>query len=328
MKRASLPVLFSLSLLTACGGGSDGNGNNNANPPPSAAVPITSSNGLLVAQSTYQSAASSGDVAGLAASNGLTGSAGGGLYKPEVNKPGIIDTLVQIAIPEIEQPCLVSGSLTISGNLEDPITPTLSAGDTIRADYNNCDDGIGEVIDGRIDFEVVSFSGDALTGLYDMTMTLLLDNFQVTTAEDVLLANGDGTATLNTLQAPYVEAAVTGQSMLTDSNTSTETLTNYSSAQTFDGTVLPSPFTLLASGSLDSSELSGSVTYSTPVMFEGFDTNYPNAGQMLIVGDASSARITAQANGVDVVIEIYSNTTGEGTPDETIMTTWVELAGL
>ncbi|MDJ0812941.1 MAG: hypothetical protein QNJ23_04380, partial [Woeseiaceae bacterium] len=118
MKRASLPVLFSLSLLTACGGGSDGNGNNNANPPPSAAVPITSSNGLLVAQSTYQSAASSGDVAGLAASNGLTGSAGGGLYKPEVNKPGIIDTLVQIAIPEIEQPCLVSGSLTISGNLE------------------------------------------------------------------------------------------------------------------------------------------------------------------------------------------------------------------
>ena len=70
------------------------------------------------------------------------------------------------------------------------------------------------------------------------------------------------------------------------------------------------------------------MTYSTPVTFEGFDANYPNAGQMLIVGDASSARITAQANGVDVIIEIYSNTTGEGTPDETIATTWTELAGL
>ena len=330
MKRASLPVLFSLSLLTACGGGSDGNGNgnNNGNPPPGAATSITAGNGLLVAQVTYQSASSSGDLAGLAASNGLTGNAGGGLYKPDVNRPGIIDSLVQIAIPEIEQPCLVSGTLTISGDLADPVTPTLTAGDTITADYDNCDDGIGEVIDGRIDFEVVAFTGDVLGGFYEMTMSMLLNNFQVTTAEDVLLGNGDGTATLNTLQAPYVEAAVSGQSMLTDSNTSTETLSNYSSAQTFDGTVLPSPFTLLTSGTLDSSELSGSVTYSTPVMFEGFDTNYPNAGQMLIVGDASSARITAQANGVDVVIEIYSNTTAEGEPDETIMTTWTELAGL
>ena len=114
----------------------------------------------------------------------------------------------------------------------------------------------------------------------------------------------------------------------TSANTSTATLTDYSSAQTFDGTVLPSPFTLLASGILDSSELSGSVTYSTTVMFEGFDANYPVVGELLIVGDASSAKIIAQANGIDVVVEIYSNTTGDGTPDVTINTTWTELAGL
>ena len=328
MKRASLPVLFSLSLLAACGGSNDDDGSNSGNPPLGAAAPITSGNGLLVAQVTYQSASSSGDVAGLAASNGLTGTSGGGLYKPAVNQPGIIDSLMQVAIPEIVSPCAVSGTVTISGNLEDPITPTLTAGDTIRADYDNCDDGIGEIIDGTIDFEVDAFSGDALGGLYDMTMTLLLDNFQVTTADDVLLANGDGTASLNTLQAPYVEAAVSGQSMLTASNTSTETLSNYSSAQTFDGTLSPAPYTLLTSGTLDSSQLNGSVTYSTPVMFEGFDANYPYVGEMLIVGEASSARLIAQENAIDVVIEIYSNSTGEGTPDETIMTTWAELAGL
>ena len=231
------------------------------------------------------------------------------------------------------QPAALVGSVVGSwgyaaGDLDDPITPTLTAGDTISADYDNCDDGIGEVIDGRIDFEVDAFSGDMLTGVYEMTMTLLFGNFQVTTAEDVVLANGDGTATLNTLAAPYVEAAVSGRSMLTDTNTSTATLSNYSSAQTFDGTVAPAPYTLLASGTLDSSQLSGSVTYSTPVMFEGLDANYPNAGQMLIVGDKSSARITAQENGVDVIIGIYSNTTGEGTPDATISTTWTELAGL
>ena len=327
MKRASIPAVISLALLTACGGGSDSNGNN-GNPPPGAAVPITSGNGLLVAQVTYQSASSSGELAGLAASNGLTGSAGGGLFKPDISKPGIVDSLMQVPIPETVLPCAVSGTLTISGDLADPITPTLSTGDTITADYDNCDDGIGEVIDGVIDFEVDAFSGDALSGIYDMTMTMLLGNFQVTTADDVVLANGDGTATLNTLQAPYVEAAVSGRSMLSSNNASTATLTNYSTAQTFDGTVLPSPYTMLTSGTLDSSELSGSVEYSTPVMFEGFDANYPVVGELLIVGEGSSARIIAQANGVDVVVEIYSNTTGTGTPDETIMTTWTELAGL
>lgn len=325
MKRASIPVLISISLLSACGGSDS---NNTTNPPPGAAIPITADNGLLVAQVTYQAASSSGDIAGLAANNGLTGSAGGGLYKPDTSKPGILDTLMQVPIPATVLPCAVSGTLTISGNLADPITPTLSGGDTIVADYDICDDGIGEVIDGRIDFEVDAFSGDMQSGFYDMTMTMLIDNFQVTTDVDVVLANGDGTATLNTLQAPYVEASVSGRSLLTDTNTSTQTLSSYSSSQTFDGTVAPAPFTLLTSGTLDSSQLSGSVTYSTPLMFEGFDANYPNLGQLLIVGDASSARITAQANAVDVVIEIYSNTTGTGTPDETIMTTWAELAGL
>ena len=327
MNKASLPVLITVSLLTACGGGSDDNGNH-GNPPPSAAIPITSDNGLLVAQVTYESASSSGELAGLAGSNGLTGSAGEGLFKPDINRPGIIDSLMQVPIPRTEQPCAVSGTLTISGNLDDPITPTLTSGDTITAEYDSCDDGIGEVINGTIEFEVVAFSGDALTGLYDMTMTMLLDNLQVTTANDVVLANGDATATLNTLQAPYVEAAVSGGSMLSANNANTATLVNYSTTQTFDGTVAPSPFTMLTSGTLDSSELSGSITFSTPVMFEGFDTNYPTAGQLLVVGDASSARITAQANGIDVVIEIYSNTTGEGTPDVTINTTWTELAGL
>jgi hypothetical protein len=83
-----------------------------------------------------------------------------------------------------------------------------------------------------------------------------------------------------------------------------------------------------ASGTLDSSQLTGAITYSTPVTLEGEDANYPNAGEFLIAGDGSSARLIAQANAIDVVIEIYSNTTGTGTPDDVIMTTWAELAGM
>jgi hypothetical protein len=142
------------------------------------------------------------------------------------------------------------------------------------------------------------------------------------------LTNGDATATIDTLETPYVEASVSGSSILNDTNGSTETLTNYSSAQTVDTGVIPSPYTLVTSGTLDSSQLTGSVTYSTPVMFEGTDDNYPNVGEMLVAGDSSSARLIAQANGIDVVIQIFSNTTGTGTPDSTINTTWTELAGL
>ena len=48
----------------------------------------------------------------------------------------------------------------------------------------------------------------------------------------------------------------------------------------------------------------------------------------IVGGTGSSALLIAQPNAVDVVIELYSNTTATGEPDDTIMTTWAELAGL
>jgi len=225
--------------------------------------------------------------------------------------------------------CAAGGNVTVTMDIVDLnvlAAGALSAGDTILNEYNACNEGFGETVDGIVDSEVDAFSGNILTNLYDLTMTLDLVDFQVSTTEDVILANGDGTAVLNTLQAPYVEASVSGTLMTTDTNTSTDTLSNYSSAQTLDAGQVPAPYTMTATGTLDSSQLQGAITYSTPVMFTGFDADYPTAGELLISGQEGSARVIAQANGIDVVIEIYSNTTGTGTPDETIMTTWAELA--
>ena len=161
-----------------------------------------------------------------------------------------------------------------------------------------------------------------------MTMTMTFTDFQVATAEDVFTANGDGTATLNTMTPLYIEASVSGNLMTTDSNSATETLTAYSSAQTFDARVSPSPYTITGAGTLDSSRLSGAVSYSTETTFTGFDLGNPTGGALLIVGGTSSARLIAEMNGIDITIEIYSNTTGTGMPDDTIMTTWAELAGM
>jgi hypothetical protein len=150
---------------------------------------------------------------------------------------------------------------------------------------------------------VDAFDGDILGGRYDMTMTMTVTDFQVTTATDVLTSNGDATARLNSLQAPYVEASVSGNSMTMDSNSASETLTTYSSTQTLDAGVSPSPYTMSASGTLDSSRLDGVITYSTPVTFEGFDSNYPHTGELFVEGENSSARLVAD-NELDVHIDI------------------------
>jgi hypothetical protein len=328
MKRALLCTLIPLVLVTACGEARKFNGEGDPPPPPATGFDITTANGLQVAQVAYQSVVTSGDIAGLAGSTGLTADAGGSLTKPVMQKPlgGTLGSLVQqIPIGPMTLDCVVGGTLTITADLADPLT--LTAGDTILAEYNSCDDGLGEIIHGTLDFIVDAFSGDIFTGIYALTMTMNLDTFQSTVGADVTTANGDGTATLDTTAAPYVEASVSGSVMVMDTNGSTETLTSYSSAQTLDAGLTPAPYTMIASGTLDSSQLSGGITYSTPVMFQGFDVNYPHTGELLVSSEGSSARLVAD-NDVDVHIDIYSNADGSGTPDDTIVTTWAELAGL
>ena len=136
MKIARLSLLLPLFLLAACGGGSDSNGN--TNPPPRAGFNINSGNGLLVSQVTYQSAASSGEIAGLAGNTGLTGDNGGAFAKPSLAQApaGSIGSVLQkVPLGPVTLPCAVTGEISISGDVDDPLT--LTAGDRIIVDYDN-----------------------------------------------------------------------------------------------------------------------------------------------------------------------------------------------
>lgn len=290
---------------------------------PPSGVSLTPANAAVASNSAYAAANQSADLVGLLGSSGLVASDSGGLNKVQaaLSSTGSLTNILQkIPFGPDTFPCQVAGTVTISGDLANPLT--LTAGDTINVVSANCDDGLGEVVDGTLAFTVDSFAGDLLAGAYELTMSMLLSNFQVTTAGDVLTSNGDVAATLDTFAAPLVSAAVSGASLTIDSNSGSETLSNYSSAQTVDAGLQPSPYTLDSSGMLDSSALSGTVTYSTPVTFQGFDTNFPNSGELLISGDNSSARLIA-VDDVNVRIEI--DTDGNGTVDETIDTTWADL---
>lgn len=317
-----IPVL-ALTSLAACGGSGGGGVVPVASPGPT--VAIVSNNAMQVAKVSYESALDSGELGSLSGNGLFVGNQPGGFEKlgkamAEAAKTGGGQGFVPL--PAETTACANSGFVTVSGEIADPFTPTLSPGDFFVFDYDQCDEGFDEVVDGALRLDVNSFSGDFLSQLFDMTVTLTLTTFQVETLEDVMTSHGDATVSLNTLNAPAVTTSLSGNSLTADTNSSSETLTNFRSSVSVDGGQVPAPFTMSASGTLDSSEIGGVVGYSTPVIFTGFDADYPSSGEFLVTGDGSSLRLIAIDN-VNVVIELDTN--GDGVVDETLQTTWAEL---
>jgi hypothetical protein len=172
--------------------------------------------------------------------------------------------------------------------------------------------------------DIDSFSGDLSSGVYELIATLTMETFQVTTPEDVQTSDGDATVAVSTLDTPVITGSVGGNSITLDTNTDSNTLTNYESAQVFDGGMQSAPYELTSLGTLQSSDLAGTVSFTTPVTFEGFAGEYPEVGELLISATNSSARLVALDN-VNVRIDI--DTDGNGTVDNTIDTTWAEIEG-
>jgi hypothetical protein len=317
-KNSGLTVLC--VAFAACGGSSN---DDDSGPPPLAApLAITSSNAAQATGEAYKASRSSAELTDLADASGvvvsISGASAKGASKPAAKS--IQHMLSKTPFGPELLPCELGGSITVSGELEDPLT--LTPGDVIRVDAANCDNGMGEIIDGLLELTVDAFSGDYLDGLYDLTMTLNLSNFQVATESDVQSSNGDVTINLSTLTAPAISASVSGDAITLDSNTESVSLLDYSSAQTVDAGMQPSPYTLTSSGTLDSTRLPGSVDYATPVTFEGVANGYPHTGEFLVSGQNSSARLVA-IDSSNVRIDLDTN--GDGSVDESIETTWAAL---
>jgi len=326
MNRTLIFMLTSILLVTGCGdsGFSGNNDDDDGGVGPNTGTNITSANAetvLKVAYEAAQSGAGLGDLSGetgiIAASPNNVAKVGGRPFA----SAGSMVTASQDPLPDLISDCDGGGTVTNSSDIADQVTFTLSPGDFFAVVFDMCNDGLGTVTDGRLDYVIDAFNGDLFSGLYDLTMTLTLGNFQVATAADVLTSSGDVTVTLNTANAPSVSASVSGSSFTVDANASSETQTNFSSVQTLDASVSPSPFSMTSSGTLDSTQLSGAVNYSTPTPLQGFDSEYPSSGQFLVTGENSSALLTAE--GDTVLIEIDAD--GDGIYEEMINTTWAEL---
>lgn len=325
--RALLVMFSSLLFLSACGGGSS-----SAPPPPASPPPPPAATGLVVTTANakpavrvaYSSTMQSTDTGGLVGGAGLASSQDtGGLQKPAGGTfSGLSSIMQKVPLGPDTYDCGVSGTQTISGELASLLT--LTAGDQINVDAADCDDGLGEVINGRMEMTVATFSGDLLLALYLLEMDVLLIDFEVTTATDSVLSNGDSRVSLDTTGTPLISMGISGNSMTTVTNTSTTIMGNFDTSQTVDTSAIPEPYTLSASGTVDSSELGGVISYSTPVTFQGAGASYPYAGEMLINGaDGATIRLIA-IDSVNIRIEI--DTDGNGTVDDSEDTTWDDIA--
>jgi hypothetical protein len=331
MKRAATGTLIPLFFIAACSGNGSSFNEENEPPPSATGVAINADNAMAVASAAYGAAVESGELAGFAGTTGLGAAKTTGSSKPlpQARTNSLLGQVVQrVPLGTDVYDCLVSGTVSISIDIVDPLVlanGALSVGDNFLVDYDNCNDGADELIDGTIDMTVSAFTGDIRNSLYDMSMTMIVTTLQVTTPTDVLSSNGDATVRLNLLDLPYAEASVNGTTMTTDYNSFSDSLRDYFSMQTVDAGPIEPPYTMVSNGTLVTTRYTGDIQYSTPVTFAGIGANYPHTGEFLVAGENSSVRLVVD-NDVDVHIDIDLD--GDNVVDQTIVTTWAELTSM
>lgn len=317
MNRVSGVVagLILLFLLAACGGGGD------APPPPPGPPPtgnISTSTVLAVASRAVDIALQSGGFGTITDIVGLTvaDSGSAGVSKPAFGQPGLVSTFA----PETTG-CAVSGFETRDGQFESPIT--VSAGDYIDYEWDNCDNGQGEIIDGIIRMTFTEFEGNLLAGRILLVVSLTAENFVVDRNGDVSETNGDLTLIIDSRNQPETVITTEGNSLVIDRGESTESLSDFFNKITEDTSMFPSHFETEVTGTASSTLFSGTVNYDTPIPFEATGNEYPYTGEMRIVGTANASIRLIALDPDNVRIEADYN--GDGALDATIDTTWQAL---
>ena len=142
MSHRYAAVLCVALLIAACGGGGNGLDTTETS---SDALSISVNNAPAAAKASYNAALGSSDLADLGGSIGISASVPGDFSKtaPGAQASGFLAGVMQkIPFGPDVFPCAVSGTVTISGNIENPLT--LTPGDNFAVVSTACDDGLGE----------------------------------------------------------------------------------------------------------------------------------------------------------------------------------------
>ena len=335
--RIAIVSMLTAGLLAACGGG--GGGGDDAAPPPATGVSITTENAEVVsAEVTNSVDAVEGASGGSAIITGvsITATSDGFSYRDfvlaQLDKFSVVrqqqlsSGVVGVVIPAETVPCSGGGTITISGNVADPNLDTFSAGDTLSIVFDNCSEA-GSLISGSFEMTInAPFDG---TPPFNLDVSVRMTGFSVTDPEINLSSDGDMRLVLTEDGAGNFGATFSGNSLTVNEGGETVTLSNYNYVLT--GNDLSGDYSVDIAGTIDSTILGGPVTFVTEQPFIGNDfndTDEPTEGVLLMTSnfDGSQAKLTAQPDGINVMIEVDAD--GDGVFEEIVMTTWDNLDSL
>ncbi len=330
-----LCLCFSIGLVAACGGGSDGGGVTTTTTP----AAITSANAPAISASVVNATQTSADLDDFGSMFVLQGAAvgrnagPGGLYLKFLDSfaAKTVGIRLQVPLPETDvsqELCtnFPDGTATISGEVAD-LTGSITEGDRIAADFNNCDFGAGLVLSGGWEITIGSFSPPdlfeyPLVTQFQLTLSIDFRNLSVSENGQTYSAHGDVSTTIDTTGFPTSMVSVSGSELsLTDGNR-VESLIGYSTSVSVNEST--GDYTLTASGTLESSLFDGSVTFNTTTPFQGAAFSDPHIGVLEIDGANGSSITLTALNNVDVQIDVVD---ADGM-SETLVTTWDELSAL
>lgn len=324
----SIPVVPAILVLSGCGGGGG----------PSAPVvdpaEITSANAPAIASAVMAVSLEGGDLGAFA---GLAPSAAPQTSPKTSAKSALVYSKIgEIQSSEIEalrkqsqtgilqaefgpegSTCTGGGMVTISGNLQDP--NTLTRDDMIVFDFDMCVEG-GQTVDGLFAMTITSFSGDFMS-TFSFGVRVELTAFTITADSLSATANGDITMTIDATASPMLTTTVNSDSLTVTDGSASHTLSGYDLTEIVDGA--SGNFSFETSGTLSSSVFSGAVTFETEVLLQGMGDGFAFMGKVVITGADGATIAVIVLDGTFVRLEVDLD--GDGTPDETVDTTWTEL---
>jgi len=176
--------------LAGCGGGGSGGGNGLGTTVPQQPIKITQANAVAVAGVVLEAVLfddiNPGSIVGTASVTTRNPTPRSrrfdlaGVMRAQLKRFPMLATQtgvrIAVVIPPTQLPCAVSGTVIISGEIADPTGETLSPGDTLQGTYDNCNEGDGVVVSGKMLFVVQSISGDLDVPPYDYTVTVTFSN--------------------------------------------------------------------------------------------------------------------------------------------------------
>ena len=300
-------------ITFGCGGSSGGDDPAPApTPQPTGELPITQDNAQAITVTVLDA------VTGVIELTDVTDLTGLGLpdLAVEASKRSVVRATV------VDTVDCDSGSAEVTWNDADD-SLDVSTGDTMDAVLTACFlDDADITLDGSVSVSDLQMTGEVLLGIppFSMSTTLGFTDLAGTDSEGTAVINGAMALSVGTTDGLITEAAITSDALTATEDGETMSLSNFVVDETFDLNALTT--TIDSSGTLQSSELNGSVDFETTQSFVIMGDEDPHTGQLRIADDTSSLLMTVLDN-VNLQIEVDAD--GDGTPETTLNLTWFDL---